>query len=363
MRGEGPGQGARQGPLQRGGHLQLHVNCFESRHSVQQRANTSARIGHGGGRRRRGEALHVILVSSRSARSRSFTISRAQLALAVCAVFGSAFLLATVLNYFSLRYAVANDHPLMRPVVAALKAEESQRMQAYVRDGLRTMAVKLGELQARITRLDALGSHLSKSAGFKGEEFDFDAPVPGRGGPEAATPAREWSLRQIGEELDRLTGQLEDRSDKMEFLESAFAERSARALIAPGKSPIRGVGYFSSSFGWRVDPFTGLNTFHEGMDFPANTGEPILAAGGGVVVYAARHPQYGNMVEIDHGNDLVTRYAHASKLNAKVGDVVLQGSKIAEVGNTGRSTGPHLHFEVRHRGVAQNPARFLRKPG
>ncbi len=307
--------------------------------------------------------MHVILVSSRSARSHSFTISRAQLALALCVVFGSAFVLAMVLNYLSLRYAVANDHPLLRPLVAALKAEESQRVQAYVRDGLRTMATKMGELQARLARLDAVGSRLSKSAGLKGDEFAFDSPVPGRGGADAAAPARDWSLRQIGEEIERLTGYLEDRSDKLRFLESTLADKNAQALIMPAKSPIRGAGYFSSSFGWRVDPFTGLNTFHEGMDFAAPTGEAILSAGGGVVVYAERHPQYGNMVEIDHGNDLVTRYAHASKLIAKVGDVVLQGSKIAEVGNTGRSTGPHLHFEVRHRGIAQNPARFLRPPG
>jgi len=307
--------------------------------------------------------LHVILVSSRSARSRSFTISRAQFALATCFVFGAALLLAMVLNYLSLRYAVANDHALVRPLVAALKAEESQRVQAYVRDGLRGMAVKMGELQARLARLDAVGSRLSRSAGLKGEEFAFDSPVPGRGGADVAGAARDWSLRQIGEELDRLTGHLEDRSDKLRFLESTIAEQSAQALIMPAKSPISGVGYFSSSYGWRVDPFTGLNTFHEGMDFAAPSGEPILAAGGGMVVYADRHPQYGNMVEIDHGNDLVTRYAHASKLIAKVGDVVLQGSKIAEVGNTGRSTGPHLHFEVRHRGIAQNPARFLRPPG
>src|SRR5690606_14746613 len=101
------------------------------------------------------------------------------------------------------------------------------RMQTYVRDGLRTMAVKMGELQARLARLDALGSRLSRTAGLKGDEFDFDAAVPGRGGPDAATPVREWSMRQIGEELDRLTGHLEDRSDKMQFLDTAFAEQSA----------------------------------------------------------------------------------------------------------------------------------------
>lgn len=281
----------------------------------------------------------------------------------MCGVFGCALVLASVLNYFSLRYAVANDHPFVRPLIAALKAEESQRVQAYVRDGLSTMASKMGELQARLARLDALGSRLSKSAGLKGDEFVFDAPPPGRGGADAGAAARQWSLRQIGAELDQLTGYLEDRSDKLRFLESTLAEKNALALIMPARSPIKGAHFSSSSFGWRADPFTGMNTFHEGIDFAAQTGESILAAGGGVVVYADRHPQYGNMVEIDHGNDLVTRYAHASRLIAKVGDVVLQGSKIAEVGSTGRSTGPHLHFEVRHRGVAQNPARFLRKPG
>jgi murein DD-endopeptidase MepM/ murein hydrolase activator NlpD len=106
-----------------------------------------------------------------------------------------------------------------------------------------------------------------------------------------------------------------------------------------------------------------MHAFHEGLDFSAEVGTPILAAAGGAVIFAAMHPQYGKMVEIDHGNNLVTRYAHASKLLVKVGDVVLRGSKIAEVGNTGRSTGTHLHFEVRHGGVAQNPARFLRRPG
>jgi murein DD-endopeptidase MepM/ murein hydrolase activator NlpD len=115
-----------------------------------------------------------------------------------------------------------------------------------------------------------------------------------------------------------------------------------------------------SSFGWRIDPFTGEKAMHEGVDFVADVGAPIFAAASGVVITAEYRPDFGNVVEIDHGNGYVTRYAHASKLFVKPGQVVQRGRKIAEVGSTGRSTGPHLHFEVRYHGVAQNPAKFLR---
>ena len=124
--------------------------------------------------------------------------------------------------------------------------------------------------------------------------------------------------------------------------------------MLPVKAP-----YNASGFGRRIDPFTGQWAMHEGIDFLAEPGSPVAAAAGGVVVFAGFHPQYGYMVDIDHGNDLVTRYAHCSKLLVKEGDVVARGRKIAEVGSTGRSTGPHLHFEVRFRGTAQNPTKFL----
>ena len=126
--------------------------------------------------------------------------------------------------------------------------------------------------------------------------------------------------------------------------------------------PVLGGGY-NSNFGWRIDPFTGQHSYHEGIDFSGGEGTPILAAAGGVVVFAGPHAAYGNMLEIDHGNELITRYAHASKLHVKVGDMVLRGAKIADMGRTGRSTGTHLHFEVRHRGIAVNPAQFLQLPG
>jgi len=132
--------------------------------------------------------------------------------------------------------------------------------------------------------------------------------------------------------------------------------------MLPSIMPVK-VKWYSSGFGSRIDPFTGKRAFHKGIDFVAEVGAPIIAAAGGVVVYSDLHPEYGNMIEIDHGNNLISRYAHASKRLVKLGQVVMQGEKIAEVGSTGRSTGPHLHFEVRHKGLPRNPSRFLKKPG
>ena len=169
-------------------------------------------------------------------------------------------------------------------------------------------------------------------------------------------------MNELVEKVNRLAIQVDDRTDKLGVLESMLTISHAKKQLLPTQLPVS-TGWYSSNFGWRIDPFTGWNAFHEGMDFMAAEGTPITSAAGGVVVYAGLHPQYGNMIEIDHGNGLITRYAHASKLIANVGDVVLRGQKIAEVGSTGRSTGTHLHFEVRQWGAPQNPARFLQVPG
>jgi len=305
--------------------------------------------------------MNIILVSNGLTRARSFALGTSQLVLLGFGVFLLIVSLAVLLHYFSLRYAVMNDSPYLRSLLVSLQAQENERMQSYLRNSLNTMAAKVGELQARLLRVDALGERLTKVAGLKPQEFMFDR-IPARGGADSSVPSTEPTMMQLGSTLDQLSKDLEDRTDKLRVLESMLTEDSAKRQLVPTGTPVEN-GFYSSNFGWRIDPFTGLNAFHEGIDFMAEEGTPILAAAGGVVVFADRHPQYGNMVEIDHGNDLVTRYAHASKLLVKVGDVVLRGSKIAEVGNTGRSTGTHLHFEVRYKGVAQNPARFLRMPG
>src|SRR6185436_13257454 len=305
--------------------------------------------------------MDIILVSNGLSKARSFTISIPQVAMMGLALLLVVISLSVLLHYFSLRYAVVNDSPYLRSLLVSLQAQENERTQSYLRDSLNTMASKVGELQARLLRIDALGERLTKVAGLKPQDFMFDR-VPARGGADSSLPSAEISMKQLGTTLDQMSRDLEDRTDKLRVLESMLTEDSAKRQLVPTGMPVED-GFYSSNFGWRIDPFTGLNAFHEGIDFMAEEGTVILAAAGGVVVYAGVHPQYGNMIEVDHGNDLVTRYAHASKLLVKVGDVVLRGSKIAQVGNTGRSTGTHLHFEVRHGGAAQNPARFLRMPG
>ena len=151
---------------------------------------------------------------------------------------------------------------------------------------------------------------------------------------------------------------MENRTDLLGVLDAQMFEQAVKKKLLPTILPVSGT-YNASSFGVRIDPFTGQQTMHEGIDFLADTGTPIVAAAGGVVQFAGFHPQYGYMIDIDHGNDLVTRYAHTSKIFVKEGDLIKRGRKIAEVGSTGRSTGSHLHFEVRFKGAAQNPGRFL----
>ena len=166
-------------------------------------------------------------------------------------------------------------------------------------------------------------------------------------------------MKELSDLLAKLSQQVDQRSDQLGVLEALLVQDSANRKFMPTLAPIIN-GWFSSNFGYRIDPFTGLQSFHEGIDFPAMTGTEIVAAASGKVIAAGWHPQYGKIVEIDHGNGLVSVYAHTSQVFVNEGDLVMRGQRVALVGSTGRSTGPHLHFEVRLNGVPQNPARFLR---
>lgn len=305
--------------------------------------------------------MDIILVSARLSRARTVTISPAQLALVALATAATLVALTTALNYTLLRYAVDLRIPYVHDLLAPARAEEAARSDTYLHENLNAMAVRLGQMQAQLLRLDTLGERLARLAGFRPQELMF-GHTPGQGGAASSIPSKNLSLGDLSGQLELLTREVEDRGDKLGVLESLLTADRARRKLIPTVPPVSG-GWHSSNFGWRIDPFSGQQAFHEGIDFLADLGTSIHAAAGGVVVYADAHPHYGNMVEIDHGNDLVSRYAHASKLLVKVGDVVLSGARIAEVGRTGRATGTHLHFEVRHRGVPQNPTHFLRLPG
>jgi len=171
-------------------------------------------------------------------------------------------------------------------------------------------------------------------------------------------PPQNLSLSQFSARVDSLSREMEAHTDLLGVLEAQLFEQAVKKKALPTMMPVD-APFNASGFGYRIDPFTGQQAMHEGIDFIIDTGTPVVAAAGGVVQFAGFHPQYGNMIDIDHGSDLVTRYAHLSKLTVKEGDVVQRGRRIGDSGNTGRSTGPHLHFEVRFRGAPQNPAKFL----
>jgi murein DD-endopeptidase MepM/ murein hydrolase activator NlpD len=299
--------------------------------------------------------LNIILVSGRSASARTISLDGRQFAAACAGLLLALLAVAGVLNFAFLR--LVPELPFLQD---RTEHQTRQQSESYMRDNLNAMARRLGEMQAQLLRLDNLGERLAKLSGIKPQEFQFTEP-PGRGGAASSVPSRDFSLGELTAQLDRLTRQVDDRGDKLSVLESLLTLESARSKLIPTMLPVLG-GTYNSNFGWRIDPFTGRQSYHEGIDFAGGEGAPILAAAGGVVVYAGHHPQYGNMVEIEHGNDLISRYAHASRMHVKVGDMVLRGARIAEVGRTGRATGTHLHFEVLQRGVAVNPAQFLQLP-
>lgn len=303
--------------------------------------------------------MHIIVISDKLARTRSVSLSLRH-AVAVL-LLASALLVALTagLYWVTLRFSAQIRIPVLQDLLVAVQRSETQKAREFVRQNLNAMAVRVGEMQAQLTRLDALGERLSTLAGIRPQEFRFGEP-PGLGGAQATSmPSYDLSMQEFSDRLSLLARQMENRTDMLGVLEAQMFEQTVKKKLTPTMLPVSGATYNASSFGVRIDPFTGQQAMHEGMDFLSETGTPIVAAAGGVVVFAGSHPQYGQMIEIDHGNDLMTRYAHCSRLFAKSGDVVKRGRKIAEVGSTGRSTGPHLHFEVRFRGSAQNPAKFL----
>ncbi len=302
--------------------------------------------------------MHIILVSDRLATARSITLSWRHLIFFAAAMMASVVMLSSVFSYVTVRHAAELRLPFLQNLLRAMNAEETEKSRDFVRENLNAMAVKLGEMQAQLLRLDTMGERLAAMAGVKPQELKaFEARPDGRGGPLVNSSA--MSSTELQRAVDALAKQVEAKSDAISMIESQMLEDRIKKSLLPTSLPVE-AQWNASAYGWRVDPFTGERAMHEGVDFVALSGTTIRSAASGVVVAAERHPQYGNLVEIDHGKDLTTRYAHASKMLVKPGQLVKRGQKIAEVGSSGRSTGPHLHFEVRIRGIAQNPDRFLR---
>ena len=284
------------------------------------------------------------------------TLSQVQVMLIAFGILLSGFMLATGTYFITMHLAADASNPYFRALVNTLHRDDAARTEARTKENLDALAAKVGQLQARILRLDAFGQRLAKAAGIKSDEFRFDEQPP-QGGP-AVLLDHDLTVPEFRKMLDEMSRVVDDRSEKLGVLDSFFMDdRLARKTI-PTTMPIPGA-YFSSKFGYRIDPINGHSEFHTGLDIVAPIGTKVEAAAGGVVSYSGTMPEYGNVIDIDHDNGLTSRYAHLSKRIAKVGDVVMKGQVIGLVGNTGRTTGPHLHFEVREKGIPLNPTKFL----
>jgi len=250
---------------------------------------------------------------------------------------------------------VRQGWPGFAPVARMLTQDSSNSKELYMRENLDAMARKLGEMQARLVQIDSLGERLGGLTGLKPQETRSNL-LPGSGG--ILVNARSLTMEELQGELAALDQRSISKIDWLTAVESRLFDLKIQNSMVPTEEPVKG-GRVGSQFGYRIDPFTGHSALHTGLDFPADIGTPILAAAGGLVVVQEFHQAFGNMIEIDHGNDLITRYAHASVVVVKKGDIVKRGQLVAKVGTTGRSTGPHLHFEVLVSGVPQDPRPFL----
>ena len=286
--------------------------------------------------------MNIILVSDSLARTRNMTLSQTQVVLVALGILMSGFFLAMATYIVTMKFSTDLRNPYLRSLLTALHEEDLKRNESEMKESLNALAVKVGELQARILRLDAFGERLAKAAGIKPTEFRFDEK-PGQGGAAPTAFSRDLTLPEFKQKLEEISRILDDRL--------------ARKTI-PTTLPVLG-GYYSSNYGYRIDPISGKSSFHTGVDVIATQGTAVMAAAGGVVSAVEFHAEYGNIVDIDHDNGLTSRYAHLLKSTVKVGDVVMKGQLIAQVGNTGRTTGPHLHFEVREKGVPLNPNKFF----
>ena len=309
--------------------------------------------------------MQVMITHGNMRRSKVFHVSAWQIGLMASALLAVLLLVAAVVYHAVFLKAAREGWPVVSGLVQMIGRDDGAQRERYLRENLDAMARKVGEMQAKLVQLEAMGERVSGLAGIRPQELrqltpPASPPVqPGSGGPfvAATLPDGVPTLETLDQLVAELQAEADQRTDVFTLVESRLFEKRLAELMVPTSRPVDGP--IGSRFGFRSDPFSGRAALHTGLDFPADVGTPIHAAAGGVVSLVEHHPQYGLMVELDHGRGLVTRYAHASKSLVNRGDLVKRGQPIAQVGSTGRSTGPHLHFEVLVEGVPQDPGRFL----
>ena len=304
--------------------------------------------------------MNIVVLRRKKGCSGLVTLSQKKMAAVVVGFF---ILMPAVLIYAGFQIGVAHMKANPDDLTVAVQAElDSQRLALSevthkTEDNLNALALRLGKLQSHVIRLDALGARLTHMANLDKGEFDFENP-PAQGGPESAKGGSPIKVPDFVTALNDLSAQLDDRSKQLDVLETMLMTRNLEAEVMPTGRPVSR-GWLSSYFGLRTDPFSGRRVHHAGVDFAGKLGSDVVAVAAGVVQFAGRRSGYGNLVEINHGKGYVTRYGHNLKNLVAVGQTVKKGEVVAKMGTTGRSTGPHVHFEVMVNGRQVNPKKYI----
>lgn len=303
--------------------------------------------------------MNIVFFARKRASSGLVVLSRtriAALALGVMGVLPASFL------YLGYQMGANQTHFEPSDLEIAMQTELDQQRLVVTEatrsaeENMNALALRLGNLQAHVIRLDALGQRLTKIAKLDKGEFDFDSE-PAQGGP-VSNAGVTMDVPDFVKSLTDLSAQLEDRSEQLAVLETMLMNRNLQAEVMPAGRPVK-KGWLSSYYGRRTDPFSGRRVHHSGVDFAGKLGSDVISVAAGVVTYASKHSGYGNLVEVNHGNGYVTRYGHNKEILVKVGQTVKKGQVISKMGSTGRSTGPHVHFEVLRNGRTVNPKKYV----
>jgi murein DD-endopeptidase MepM/ murein hydrolase activator NlpD len=306
------------------------------------------------------KALHTLLFTNCYGGVRSIEYHPQRVLLLVSTTI---ILLICLLLYSGIRVGVNIEEQRQLSEIHALQQLSLHQQQAIdsihssTQASVDDLTLRLGRMQAQVLRLDALGQRLVSKGDLDAGEFDFNM-VPPIGGPEESLALSATTLPDFTAMLNELEISVADREKKLGVLEEVLLHKKLKDRVTPsGKAVERGV--LSSKFGTRIDPFTGKRATHKGVDIAGKAGSNILALGDGVVTWSGTRDGYGNLVEIDHGDGLATRYGHNTAILVNDGDTVRKGQPVALMGSTGRSTGPHVHIEVLHEGKQVNPASYL----
>jgi len=304
--------------------------------------------------------MNIIFFSKREGLARQLNLAHpltlGLLAVLVLGILGTAFALGMQLGQSSSGRFARGESARWSAILADQKHQIAD-LKERLNERVDAMAMRMGEVNAHVIRLDALGKRLTSMANIDSHEFDFDSTPPS-GGPEADGEGVTATIPDLSTKLNDLEQKVALRDSQLSALENVILDRDLKKQTRPEGRPVAS-GFISSYFGEREDPFSGEEAYHKGVDFAGTAGANIMAVAAGVVTWAGNRTGYGQLVEINHGDGYVTRYAHNEKTLVTVGQTVKRGDPIALMGSTGRSTGPHVHFEVLRNGRQVDPLSFI----